>query len=145
MSGLRTLAQLPSARRSLALRTFVLIAGIRLALWLLPFRALRGLLDSPRWGTRSAIDDTSVSLLVWAVVASSKRIPCATCLTQSLALQFLMTRSGRPSQLHIGVSKGAESGFKAHAWVEYEGCTLLSNSTEIEPYVPMLIVERGKA
>jgi hypothetical protein len=56
-----------------------------------------------------------------------------------------MARSGRSSHVRIGVAKDSTSGFEAHAWVEHEGDTLLSDSSDIERYTPLLILERGQA
>jgi hypothetical protein len=80
--------------------------------------------------------------LVWAVQSASRRIPKATCLTQSLALQCLMTRAGYSAQVHIGVSKDSKVGFKAHAWVEYEGRPLLSSPAELGEYAWLGALER---
>ena len=85
--------------------------------------------------------DLPVNRLVWAVQAASRRIPMASCLTQSLALQSLLTRSGRSSQLHLGVKKDQQTGFQAHAWVEYAGCTLLSTPSEVAEYEHLVSLE----
>lgn len=52
------------------------------------------------------------------------------CLMQSLVLTALLARRGIASTLHIAVKPGDE--FKAHAWVEYFGSTLLPGAGE--PY-----------
>jgi len=82
-----------------------------------------------------------VGRLVWAVRAASRRIPAASCLTQSLALHCLLARAGHRSEIRIGVAKNAEAGFQAHAWVEYAGQPLLSIPEEVERYVRLLTVE----
>lgn len=82
-----------------------------------------------------------VTRLVWAVRAASRRIPAASCLTQSLALHCLLTRAGHRSDIRIGVAKDAEAGFGAHAWVEYAGQPLLSGPEEVERYVRILTME----
>ena len=51
----------------------------------------------------------------------SRYVPAATCLTQALATQFLLTRQGQVSSLRIGVTKTEAGEFKAHAWLESEG------------------------
>jgi len=84
-----------------------------------------------------------VSRLVWAVETTSRRIPSATCLTQSLALQFLLSRSGRSSALRIGVARTGARGFQAHAWVEYEGRTLIDRPEDIAFYTPLASWESG--
>lgn len=144
MRGFRTFIRLSSRRKALVLRTVILVAVIRAALFLIPFRRIQVLVNSSRRLPFSVPRETPVAYLVWAVQAASKRIPAASCLTQSLALKFLMERSGRSSQIHIGVAKDTISGFRAHAWVEYEGVSLLSEVSEIERYGPSMIMESGR-
>ena len=56
-------------------------------------------------------DDLPVSRLEWAVRAAGRRVPMASCLTQALALQFLLGRSGHFSEVLIGVRKDVEADF----------------------------------
>jgi len=134
----RTLVSLAPSERRLVLRTLPLVAAIRLALWLAPVRRVGRLLWACERLPFSVPADLPVSRLEWAVQAASRRIPRATCLTQSLALQFLLARSGRSSEVHIGVRKDTEAGFQSHAWVECEGRVLLSTASEIIGYSRLL-------
>ena len=47
----------------------------------------------------------------------------AACLSQSLALSFLLHRRGIKNKVHLGVRKG-ENELEAHAWVECAGLAL---------------------
>jgi hypothetical protein len=143
MSGLRTLTGLPPARRALVLRSLVLVSGIRVLLFILPLQRLQRLLSGAKHIPFSVPADTPVTHLVWAVRAASRRVPAATCLTQSLALQFLMACSGRAAQVQIGVAKDGGAGFQSHAWVKYAGETLLSDPSETERYALLLTMENG--
>ena len=51
----------------------------------------------------------SLEQMVWAVTVVSRYLPGATCLTQALAAQALLTQSGFPSQVEIGVAKDRRS------------------------------------
>lgn len=82
--------------------------------------------------------DFPVSRLEWAVRAASRRIPMATCLTQALALQCLLTRAGHAAEVHVGVKKDDQAGFQSHAWVECEGQMLLSAPCEVAEYSRLL-------
>jgi hypothetical protein len=106
-----------------------------------PFRRVRQFLRACEPMVLSTPVDLPVSRLVWAVRAASRRVPMASCLTQSLALQFLLIRAGHSSQLHIGVKKDPQTGFQAHAWVESAGCMLLSTPAEVVGYSRMLALE----
>lgn len=86
-----------------------------------------------------------ISRLVWSVSAASKRVPAASCLTQSMALHYLLTRTGHRSQIRFGVTNDHPAGFSAHAWVEHEGQPLLSTASELERYVRVLAVENKAA
>lgn len=72
--------------------------------------------------------------LEWAVLAASRFIPRATCLTQALALHRLLSRSGYRSKVQFGIRQ-ADGRFAAHAWVEHETGLLLSKPPEIVQYV----------
>jgi len=135
---LRTLMNLPRSERELILRTLPLVAAIRAALWVVPLRGVGRLIRACEHLPFSVPADMPVSRLEWAVRAASRRIPMASCLTQALALQFLLVRSGRASEVHIGVRKDAEAGLQSHAWVECEGRMLLSAPSEIIGYSRLL-------
>jgi Transglutaminase-like superfamily len=144
MKGLRAFIGLQPGERGLVLRTLLLVAAIRVALWVMPFQRLQRFVGSwISWKhlTLSIPNDMPVGRLVWAVRAASRRIPAASCLTQSLALHCLLTRAGHRSEVLIGVTKDMESGFGAHAWVEYAGQPLLSGPEEVEQYVQLLTME----
>jgi len=135
---------LPAAERSLILRTVPLVAAIRMALWVVPLRRVRRLNSAFERLHFSVPAELPVSRLEWAVRAASRRIPMASCLTQSLALQCLLARSGRPSEVHIGVKKDAEAGFQSHAWVVCEGRMLLSAPDEVAGFSRLLALEAGR-
>jgi len=141
LRGLRTLIRLAPAERGLLLRAVLLVGMIRLALWIVPLRRVRQLMRACEGMPLSVAADLPVSSLEWAVRAASRCIPMASCLTQSLALQFLLMRAGRSSQLHIGVRKDPQTVFQSHAWVECAGCTLLSKPSDLVGYSRILALE----
>jgi hypothetical protein len=122
--------RLPYATRLLALRAFGVVAAIRLALWIVPFQKLLGLAGDPAPGRASH----SIEDLVWAVRSAARMVPMATCLTQSLALQWLLRRSGYPAAVRLGVT--LHGGFKAHAWVDCGGKTILGAEPDAN-YTPL--------
>jgi hypothetical protein len=69
------------------------------------------------------------------------RMPGAkTCLNQALAAQMLLAQRGYPALLHIGVAKGKEGQFQAHAWVESEGKVVIGGSGP-ECFTPLAVLE----
>ena len=59
------------------------------------------------------------------------------CLTQALALQWLLRRRGEKVQVHIGVRKNEDGVFAAHAWLEKEGRVLIGGKISPTKYVRM--------
>jgi hypothetical protein len=135
MKALRKFAQLSSAERSLLLETGLLLAAIRAALWLLPWRSVNGSLRSLRVSRAAQFN---VDRLAWAVRAASRFVPRATCLTQALALHHLLSRAGYCSSVQIGVAKDSRRNFEAHAWVEHDGRTLLHREGDLAGYSRLL-------
>ena len=63
----------------------------------------------------------------------SRVVPGATCLTQALALNQLLSNNGHASTVLIGVRKD-DDRFAAHAWVEWRGGPLLSSPAQVTQY-----------
>ena len=104
---------------------------MRIALWVMPWSRI----VTRTSGTRKVPSSRpAVNQLEWAVVAASRFVPRATCLTQALALQRLLSRNGYRSSVQIGV-RLADGRFAAHAWVEHDATSLLSNARDVVQYV----------
>lgn len=125
---------LPWKDQILLLRAAWLVGTIRLALYCVPFRSLvsRALKlrkgDPPR-GTNAWY---SVAKLAWAVMVASRWVPNATCLTQALAMQSLLSHSGYRSKLEIGVAKEQKAGLLAHAWVIWEDRIVIGGAQTVQ-------------
>lgn len=142
MNALLKYKRLPAPERLLLLRTAALLALFRLALWILPYRSLRRWMEAALKGqARRKSLPHDVDRLTWAVRAASRAVPAATCLTQALALHFLLTRAGHPARVQIGVAKDATEGFQAHAWVDSDGRVLLNRPTELARYAHLTSLE----
>ena len=137
MHLLRQFRDLPAVERRLLLRTFALVASIRLLLWVVPFRFARRLI-SARTSVSPALAQIPVRRLSWSVQASAKRIPAASCLTQALALHWLLARAGQAANLRVGVAKDGSRGLASHAWLEHEGEILIGDNGELDRYSPIL-------
>jgi hypothetical protein len=117
----------------LLLRCVSVVAAIRLGLSLLSYRTL------VRWLPKSSgtppKDDDELRRVAWGVRNASRIIPRASCLTQALAAQFLLARSGRRSHIRIGVAKDTEGRFLAHAWLISDGRVVIGGkSAELRRY-----------
>lgn len=139
VSLLRRFRRLAPEERALLPRLVPLVAVIRVALWIVDCAKVRRWL---RAGWLAAafpadLDRLTPERLAWAVRTACRAVPFATCLTQSLALQFLLARSGRHSSIRIGVAR-PEGRFAAHAWVECAGQTLLDRPEHAARFAEIL-------
>lgn len=143
MMGLRKLIGLPPSERWLLVRVALLVVGVRLALALLPWRALHRLAGRAARPAARAVQPAPVPVdrLRWAVEATSRRVPGAVCLTQALALQILLGRRGQASELRLGVARGDGPALEAHAWLESEG-RILIGAADRERYVALPALRR---
>jgi Transglutaminase-like superfamily len=138
MQRLHKFCRLPSPSRRLLVKSLLLLGIIRMGLWLLPFRTLRRLLAHmtracPRWqGGHQA----PLKRVVWAVTVASQYVPAATCLTQALATQVLLSRRGHPTSLRIGVARSDAGEFQAHAWVECQGEIVIGRVEALSRFAP---------
>jgi Transglutaminase-like superfamily len=133
MANLKGFAALGTRDRRLLLRAFFLVALVRTGLFLLSFRTVKRLAARTR---RRAPRAHSVGRCAWAVRASSRYVPGATCLTQALAAQVLLAESGYDSRIEIGVTKDEQRRFRAHAWVVC-GEEIVIGGAEAYRYVPL--------
>lgn len=137
MGSLSRFAALSPAERRLFMGAAGLLTAVRVGLWVLPFRWVHkavGAIGSP---PRSRDDARpTAERIVWAVEAAARRVPRTTCLVRALAAQALLARRGYTSQLRLGVTRGSNEAFEAHAWIEQDGRVLLGGPVEPR-YVPM--------
>jgi hypothetical protein len=133
VSRIKRFARLDLPEQILLLRALFLVSAIRLGLLLFPFRLLQRFAQRRR---RKSNTRYSPAQYVWAVRAVSRYVPDATCLTQALAAQTLLARSGHASHIEIGVKKDQQRQFLAHAWV-VSGDQIVIGGAAAEGYVPL--------
>jgi hypothetical protein len=130
--------QLPAARRGLLPAALVAVALMRLCLRFLPLRAWEIATDRRLRNRRppSASAHATGQDVAWAVRRVSHVVPGATCLTQALAAQLLLSRRGYASRLRIGVARAPGDRLRAHAWLESDGVVVLGGFG-VEAYTPL--------
>lgn len=133
----RRLAVLPADARRRLFHAAIAVAMVRLALSLTPFCWVRARVGVRKPGLR-APGGVSASQWAWAVRVVARRIPRASCLTQALALQWLLARAGCSARIHIGVAKHAARGFEAHAWLESGGEILIGGEESLDRFAQIL-------
>lgn len=84
---------LPASEHRGLLEATLLLAGIRLALWVRPFDTIRKELDLPPRRVRgNRSNENEITRVRRHVDVGSRYIPGASCLTQALAAQVLLRR-----------------------------------------------------
>lgn len=113
---------LPEERR-LLFSALALLGLVRLGLWFLPYRIQKPLFFSPKPDSPGPPLAATIfpEQIAWAVKTASHYVPKASCLPQALVAKMLLARAGQPADLHLGVAKGQDGKFEAHAWVESAG------------------------
>lgn len=130
----------------LLMRAIFLVAGIRAGLVLSSFRKVSDWL-ARRAGIVSGKGNRSKQeaedRLVWAVSKASRVIPTdKPCLSQAMALKYLLAREGADSELVIGVAKEDDQSIKAHAWVERDGRILIGGGSSRKRYTRLASPEQ---
>lgn len=145
---LRAVRTCSSTDRQLLVMAGVLLSIVRLGLWCLPFRYILHLvgrvaqLPCAQRASEGALARTTDEQTVWAVRATSRYVPDATCLTQALVTQILLALRGHESHLRIGVAKDGHGRLEAHAWVEREGCVLIGSLPNLTRFVQLPALEQ---
>lgn len=130
MTRLHKFLRLAAPERHLVLHALIVVAAVRLALWVLPFRWLRGFIERSLHGSSrpAGAGHRSVNGITWAVETTSRLVPRATCLTQALAARVLLAREGHASRVRLGVARMGKGDFKAHAWLEHGGQVVIGGA-----------------
>lgn len=130
-------------QKFLLLRCIFVVAAARLALLMVPFKLLHRWVRTDVTSEASAVEERQVA---WGVHHASRVIPGATCLTQALAGQFLLSRLGRHAQIRVGVKQGADGRLLAHAWLMSGGRIVLGGSDEeLRRYTRLVDFDAGPA
>jgi Transglutaminase-like superfamily len=138
--------RLSCADRCLLINSGLLLGGIRVGLWLLPFRKVQRLLQKTArmFPEPRRLHQASIDRVAWAVTVASRYVPMGTCLIQALAAQALLEWRGHTASLYIGVAKGAAGQLEAHAWVEAEGQIVVGDTDDRSHFTPLPPLEGDK-
>lgn len=120
MRRLKRFAQLTAVERRILVRVFFVVGVARAALCAFSTDTARKIAAQAAAGASGSLDQ-----VVWAVSVASRYLPGVTCLAQAVAAQALLTESGFPSQVEIGVARDDRRRLQAHAWVVCHGQVVL--------------------
>lgn len=141
------LLKLTRGNHRLLIKTFLLLALIRIGLHLLPFQVLMRMIGKVcQTDLQSVVADPSpVENVAWAVDGISRHMPGHTkCLARALTTKVLLHQQGYASNLQIGVAKSDNGSLEAHAWIEYEGRIVIGNLRDLSRFIPLPSVEGVK-
>ena len=127
------------------MRALGVLAGVRVALWLLPFARLRALMDGTFLGAPARLvepDPASARSVRRAVDRAARTIPGSACLAQALTAEVLLRRAGQPVRLSIGVAPDGQP-LDAHAWVESAGVLVTGDSGDLDKYRTIAVFGTG--
>ncbi|WP_026733938.1 lasso peptide biosynthesis B2 protein [Fischerella sp. PCC 9605] len=146
MRRLHKLLRLGAGERNLLVTTLILLGGVRLGLWLLPFRNLLKLLEKISQPSRRSHSPNQVTLskIIWAVNAVTRCMPGVKCLARALTTHVIMNQYGYASQLRIGVAKTELGKLEAHAWIEHQGRVVIGNLSDLYRFIPLPSLEGVK-
>jgi hypothetical protein len=115
---------LSQRKQWLLTKAFIALTTFKGLLVLFPFKYFMMPVDKSFPQARNSSEE-NISDVVWAVHLLSTKTPMVfTCLTQALAVKWLL--KNQPNiQIRIGVQKSTAEGFSAHAWIVYRNKTIL--------------------
>ncbi len=123
-----------------------LVVRVRWQLWRAPLAscskawqsdATRALEDAKKRNAPS-LEPLEVWQRAHAIKRAARLVPGASCLTQALALQSVLSRCGERSSLVLGVDTNNKAKFQAHAWIEWRNRVLIGGP--VERWKPLLTV-----
>ncbi len=147
MSKWVKLLRLSKGKRQLLYKTCLVLASIRLGLYLLPFHVLMKVIGKVCESKLQpvALSPNSVEHMVWAVESISRHLPGQPkCLARALTTKVLLHQQGYGSKLQIGVAKSDNGSLNAHAWIEYDGRIIIGNLRDLSRFIPFPSVEGVK-
>ncbi|MEL7133585.1 MAG: lasso peptide biosynthesis B2 protein [Pseudomonadota bacterium] len=109
---------------------FAVIVIVRIGLWVTKYQRIRAVLVRPCRPDLQADRIHTVARVVRAVSRSARFFPDASCLTQSIATQAILSWKHIPTTISMGVLKDDQGAFRVHAWVMWNGSVVLAGDEE---------------
>lgn len=146
MNRIRRFLALSGREKVVFLRALGWLSFMKLALLVKPFRELRQWVEnrSSRKLTASPERVIGRDRIVWSVDVASRYVPKAeSCLPRALAAEILLAEYGYASEFKIGVTRGEDGEFMAHAWLEADGEVLIGGTDSPVRYTTLPKIETG--
>lgn len=105
--------------------SFAVVLSVRVCLWMFKYQTIRQYLVRPCPDDPQANRKITVRRITHAVARVARVIPDASCLTQSISCQTMLSWMGIPSTISMGVKMGDDSDLKVHAWLMWNEMVVL--------------------
>jgi hypothetical protein len=109
---------------------FGVVLATRVGLWTMRYQALRRWLVKPCVAVPDPARRDVVMYTVRFVGGAGRFIPDASCLTQTIAAQAILSWRGVPSTIRVGARKDAAGTVHWHAWLIWNDIVVLQGNEE---------------
>ena len=117
--------RLPVGSKVLLLEAWITLGLSRGMILTLPFRWIAPGLRARLPDSDQTSGQAQAEAVGWALQVTSKYTPWkSNCLAQAIAAKRMLHRRKLPSTLFLGVRKGEQDEFEAHAWLDCGSITL---------------------
>jgi hypothetical protein len=135
MQRLRKFLRLKTSHKLLLVRCVVQLALTRAGLALFGYKRVSASLER-RLAKKTRPGDARE--IIWGVRTAAQVLRGSKCLAQAVTLHFLLARSGYPSVIRVGVAKGDDVVFDAHAWVIFNNAIVIGEAGAVQrDYIPL--------
>lgn len=109
---------------------FLVVVTVRVGLWTTRYQTIRKRLVRP-----CAIDPqperrTTVARICHATMSVARFIPDASCLTQTISCQAILSWKNIPTTITLGLQTDKGSSVNAHAWLNWNGIVILEGNED---------------
>lgn len=149
IASAKRFASLPRSDQRLVLEAAIWLVSIACGLRILPYPALRNLLDRlahPRRTSGVPLGDhASVAARVsWAITAAARVPFLRTCLVQAMSAEVMLRRRSVDARFQVGAKRPqAGEPLEAHAWIELDGQTVVGHLPNHAEYFALSHHGRG--
>lgn len=110
--------------------SFLVVLAVRIALWITQYQRIRAALVRPCSDDPQVNRRATVARITRSVERISRFIPDASCLTQTISCQAILSWKGIPSTITMGLKKDSPGAVKAHAWLSWNGQVVLEGNED---------------
>lgn len=108
--------------------SLLIVLVVRVGLWVTKYQRLRAALVRPCPADPRIDRRVTVARITHAVARIARFVPDASCLTQTISCQAILSWKGIPSIITMGLKKDEAGALKAHAWLTWNDQVVLEGN-----------------